>query len=81
MTQAASPFSTPQLSQVPVCGCHYPLSARENKSNAGTGVRMIDRTYGHLVIGSLDRARGKLDARAACEQDGADRFGAEWTPC
>jgi len=33
----------------------------------GCGVRVIDRTYGHLVSGSEDRARERLDARAARE--------------
>jgi integrase len=33
----------------------------------GTEVRIIDRTYGHLMPGSEDRARAKLDERAARE--------------
>jgi hypothetical protein len=37
----------------------------------GCGVRVIDRTYGHLVVGSEARAREKLEARAQREADTA----------
>jgi hypothetical protein len=49
----------------------------------GTGVRVIDRTYGHLVPGSEDRTREKLDARAAREAAITGRYrtrlDVEWT--
>jgi integrase len=35
----------------------------------GCGVRVIDRTYGHLVVGSEARAREKLEARAQREAE------------
>ena len=37
----------------------------------GTSVRIIDRSYGHLVRGSEDRARAKLEARAMRESEDA----------
>jgi integrase len=43
------------------------ISIFELSRYMGTGVRVIDRTYGHLVPGSEDRARERLDARAARE--------------
>lgn len=34
----------------------------------GTGVRMIECTYGHLVRGSEDRVRDRLEARIRRER-------------
>lgn len=39
----------------------------------GTSVEMIDRTYGHLVRGSHDHVRAKLEARARREAVAAGR--------
>jgi integrase len=49
------------------------LSIFELARYMGTSVRVIDRTYGHLVRGSEDRARAKLEARAARELKEAAR--------
>ncbi|MBA2615842.1 MAG: hypothetical protein H0U90_08750 [Actinobacteria bacterium] len=38
----------------------------------GTSVEQIDRTYGHLLPDSLERARGALDAFLAAERLNAD---------
>lgn len=46
------------------------LSIFELARFMGTSVRVIDRTYGHLVRGSEDRARAKLEARAVRESEG-----------
>ncbi len=46
------------------------LSIFELARYMGTSVEMIDRTYGHLALGSEDTARAKLDAHA-------DRLGQE----
>ena len=35
----------------------------------GTSVEQIDRTYGHLLPDSLERARTALDAFTAARQD------------
>ena len=35
------------------------------------GALVVDRTYGHLVLGSEARAREKLDARASRKMDTA----------
>ncbi|MDQ2910353.1 MAG: hypothetical protein M3R39_04970 [Actinomycetota bacterium] len=43
------------------------LSIFELARYMGTSVKMIDRTYGHLVRGSEERARAKLEERAARE--------------
>jgi integrase len=45
------------------------LSIFELSRFMGCGVRVIDRTYGHLVVGSEARAREKLEARAQREVD------------
>jgi integrase len=44
----------------------------------GTGIRMIERTYGHLVADSDDRVRAKLEARA--ERVNGGRLDVVWTP-
>jgi integrase len=48
------------------------ISIFELSRYMGTGVRVIDRTYGHLVPGSEERARAKLERRAQRERAVAD---------
>lgn len=43
----------------------------------GASVRTIDAVYGHLVRGSEDAMRAKLDAFAAAEQAQENRLGVE----
>lgn len=40
----------------------------------GTSVEQIDRTYGHMLPDSLDRARTALDAFAGQEQQRVEDF-------
>jgi hypothetical protein len=41
----------------------------------GTSVDQIDKTYGHLLPDTLDRARSALDAFAAARAESAESFG------
>jgi len=41
----------------------------------GTSLRMIDLTYGHLVRGSEEAARTRLDAFTAAAEAGAESMG------
>jgi len=41
----------------------------------GTSVEQIDRTYGHLLPDSLDRARTALDVFGSSQEEQAETFG------
>jgi hypothetical protein len=45
------------------CALDAGVTTLELARYMGTGVRMIERTYGHLVAESDDRVRAKLEAR------------------
>ena len=54
------------------------IRRRELSRLMGTSVDQLDKTYGHLLPDSLDRARVALDAFDS--RSDSERLGTEWAP-